>query len=375
MLDRINLMLWYWGRRGFPVRWADDLIRHLVNRDDVTLTVSLSRQSEGFATRLPVDASSFHVNTFRNAASMPAALLRLPRQRRALVHFAQANEVEVVFALMRHPFSPWVLPALRHQKQRVLLAVHDALPHPGDTFPLWHQHFRLDLKATDGIVVMSETVAETMARVYNYPVDRTFFMPLPAPDFPRRQSPRTAPEGRPWRLMFFGRILEYKGLDLLSKAYALIHDRFPMSLRIVGEGQVDALASLARLPGVTVEQRWVPDTEVATLLDQADILVLPYIEASQSGVFVMALAAGVPAVATPVGGLKEQIVSRANGLLADTATPQGFADAIATLMSDSELYTRCSGGAIAAAVNTYDTGRAVDAILTASRTVRGLPQR
>src|SRR5260370_29765610 len=108
MLDRINLMLWYWGRSGFPVRWADDLIRHLVHRDAVTLTVSVSRQSEGFATRLPVDASSFHVNTFRNAASMPAALLRLPRQRRALVHFAQANEVEVVFALMRHPFSPWV---------------------------------------------------------------------------------------------------------------------------------------------------------------------------------------------------------------------------------------------------------------------------
>lgn len=375
MRDRISLMLWYWGRRGFPVRLADDLLRHLTNREEVSLTVSLSRQSEGFATRPTVQAPSFHIDTFRSAKSMPAALLRLPSQRRALAEFAQTNKVEVVFALMRHPFSPWVFPALRHQKQRVLLAVHDALPHPGDSFPFWDRHFRLDLKATDGVVVMSDAVAQTMAQVYKYPVERTFFMPLPAPDFPRRGSPRKPPAGRPWRLMFFGRILEYKGLGLLSEAYSLLQDRFPISLRIVGEGNVEALASLAKLPGVSIEQRWVPDSDVADLMDQADILVLPYTEASQSGVLVTSLAAGVPAVATPVGGLREQIVPRSTGLIADSTTPQGFADALATLMSNNELYTRCSTGAIAAAGSTYDTGRAVDAVLRASRTVRDLPQR
>jgi glycosyltransferase involved in cell wall biosynthesis len=124
-----------------------------------------------------------------------------------------------------------------------------------------------------------------------------------------------------------------------------------------------------------VERRWVPDTEVAALLDQADILVLPYSEASQSGVLVTGLAAGVPAVATPVGGLREQIVSGTTGILAEAVTAQSFADAIATLMSDSELYTRCSAGAIAAAENTYDTGHAAEAILTAARTVRKMPQR
>ena len=194
--NRIKLMLWYWGRRGFPVRLADDLIRYLASRDDVRLTVSLSRQSEGFAAGHGDTAASFHVDTFRSAASMAAALFRLPRLKRDLARFAQENEVEVVFALMRHPFSPLVFRALRRQKQRVLLAVHDALPHPGDSFPFWDRHFRLDLKATDGVVVMSEAVAETMARVYNYPAERTFFMPLPAPDFGRLQSSRRAPEGR-----------------------------------------------------------------------------------------------------------------------------------------------------------------------------------
>ena len=375
MADHINIMLWYWGRRGFPVRLADDLIHHFVNRSDVKLTVSLSRQSEGFAARHGLNAAAFHVDTFRSAAAMPAAILKLPRQKQALADFADAHEVEVVIALMRHPFSPWVLSALRRKKRRVMLVVHDALPHPGEYFPFWYQHFRRDLRATDGIIVLSEAVADTMARVYDYPVDRTFFMPLPAPDSEKRRNARQAPVGRPWRLLFFGRIHEYKGLDLLAQAYALLCERFSVTLRVVGEGHVDALTKLAAFPGVTIERGWVPDTEITSVFSQADIIVLPYIEASQSGVFVNALAAGVPAVATPVGGLKEQIEAGVTGLLAETVTPEGLATAIASLISDAQLYERCSAGAIAAAANTYSTERAAEAILQASRTIRSLPQR
>jgi glycosyltransferase involved in cell wall biosynthesis len=368
-------MLWYWGRRGFPVRLTDDLVHHFVDRSDVKLTVSLSRQSEGFAARRGLNAAAFHVDTFRSAAAMPAAILKLPRQRRALADFADAHEVEVVIALMRHPFSPWVLSALRQPKRRVLLMVHDALPHLGEHLPFWYQHFRLDLRATDGIIVLSEAVAHTMARVYDYPVDRTFLMPLPAPDLERRQHGRQAPIGRPWRLLFFGRIHEYKGLELLAQAYALLCERFSVTLRVVGEGHVEALTKLAALPGVTIEQGWIPDSEIASVFSQADIVVLPYIEASQSGVLVIAFAAGVPTVATPVGGLKEQIESGVTGLLAETVTPEGLAKAIATLISDTQLYERCSAGAIATAANAYSTERAAEALLKASRTIRSLPPR
>ena len=136
---------------------------------------------------------------------------------------------------------------------------------------------------------MSEAVANTMARVYDYPADRTFFMPLPAPDFEARRHGRQAPVGRPWRLLFFGRIHEYKGLELLAQAYALLCERFSVTLRVVGEGHVEALTKLAALPGVTIEQGWVPDTEITSVFSQADIVVLPYIKVSQSGVLVICL--------------------------------------------------------------------------------------
>jgi glycosyltransferase involved in cell wall biosynthesis len=372
--DRINLMLWYWGRRGFPVRLADNLARYLGGRNDVTLSTSLSLQSEGFSGNAATGVAGYHVDTFQGLASAPAALLRLPKRRRELAEFANLVGVEVVFALMRHPFGPFIFPALRRQGQRILLAVHDALPHPGDSLPFWRQHFRFELAATDGIVVMSDTVAELMATVYRSPAERTFFMPLPAPDF-AYQVPRKAPIGRPWRLTFFGRIRDYKGLDLLAEAFAHLHSRFNVTLRIVGEGQVAALDALASLPGVTVQQGWVPEANIATVFESTDVIVLPYREASQSGILVSALAHGVPIVATPVGGLREQVISGQTGLLAPAATGSALAEALASLLSDPELYAHCSAGALSAAAGTYHMRRAAEAALAAARAVRRLPPR
>ena len=70
-----------------------------------------------------------------------------------------------------------------------------------------------------------------------------------------------------------------------------------------------ALTDLRDLPGVKVENRWVPEDEINPLLNWADIVVLPYREASQSGIAPTALATGRRVIATRVGGLSEQLGS------------------------------------------------------------------
>jgi glycosyltransferase involved in cell wall biosynthesis len=107
------------------------------------------------------------------------------------------------------------------------------------------------------------------------------------------------------RLLCFGRLLPYKGLDLLASAARELHG---CELRVVGSGpESPELASLRELPGVTVENRWVPESEIGALIAWADLLVLPYREASQSGVAPAATAAGRYVVSTRVGGLVEQL--------------------------------------------------------------------
>ena len=92
------------------------------------------------------------------------------------------------------------------------------------------------------------------------------------------------------------------------------------------------LDALRALPGVSVENRWVPEDEVGALLAWADGLVLSHREASQSGVAAAAVAAGRWLVATRVGGLEEQLRNEPMALMCDP-TPASLADALARLLA------------------------------------------
>jgi glycosyltransferase involved in cell wall biosynthesis len=91
-----------------------------------------------------------------------------------------------------------------------------------------------------------------------------------------------------------------------------------VEVRVAGLGpESSALAALRACPGVTVENAWVPETGIGVLLAWSDAVVLPYREASQSGVAAAALAAGRPVIATRVGGLGEQLARVPNAYLCD----------------------------------------------------------
>jgi glycosyltransferase involved in cell wall biosynthesis len=139
--------------------------------------------------------------------------------------------------------------------------------------------------------------------------------------------------GGPLRLLSFGRLLPYKGLDLLAEALSRLGPR-AIELRVVGTGpESPDLDALRRLPGVTVENRWVPENEVGALLAWADALVLSHREASQSGVAAAALAAGRWVVGTRVGGLAEQLAAAPGARLCEPE-PSDLAAAIASLLDD-----------------------------------------
>ena len=103
---------------------------------------------------------------------------------------------------------------------------------------------------------------------------------------------------------------------------------------MVGQGpESAALATLRKLPGVTVENRWVPEGEVGALLAWSDALVLSHREASQSGVAAAAIAAGRWVVATRVGGITEQLRHEPLARLCDP-TEESVAAAIAGLLDN-----------------------------------------
>jgi glycosyltransferase involved in cell wall biosynthesis len=148
-----------------------------------------------------------------------------------------------------------------------------------------------------------------------------------------------APKRKP-SVLFFGRMHEYKGIDVLIQAATLVVKAIPGARFVLaGEGpalvkyksEIDALACFE------VHEGYIPNEFVPKLFQTADIVVLPYKEASQSGVAAIALALGKPIVATHVGGLPEIVENEINGFLVPPGDAIKLADAIIRLLSDVNL--------------------------------------
>lgn len=146
------------------------------------------------------------------------------------------------------------------------------------------------------------------------------------------------------RILLFGAIKAYKGPDLLIRAYALLPEELRRKARVVIVGEpfvpLEELKSLARELGVgdriDWDPRFVPDEELACILDDADILAFPYRRIDASGVLMLVLPLERPIVATSVGCFEELLVDGETARLVPPEDPQAFADALAELIDDPE---------------------------------------
>ncbi len=141
-------------------------------------------------------------------------------------------------------------------------------------------------------------------------------------------------------ILFFGRIWEYKGLEYLIRAEPLITAQVP-DARIVIAGQGEDFSRYRRMmvhpEHFIVHNEYVSDDKCAVLFRRASIVVLPYIDASQSGVIPVAYTFAKPVVATTVGGLPEMVDHGRTGYLVPPRDERALADAIIRLLRDKEL--------------------------------------
>lgn len=342
-------MIWHWGRRGGGPRYTLEVARALAGLGGVAVHLSFSRQAEIAAEMRSLALPSLEVDTYRGIVEAAAATARLPLLRRRFRRYLHDHRIETVFCTMGHLWNAAVAPAVHEAGARYCLALHDAVAHPGEESRLRAWSLRRELAVTDGVITLTGHVRDQLVALHGYPRDRTWVIPHGAFVFTPGAEPRMLPRGRPLRLLFFGRILPYKGLGLLLDAYAGLRERFRDGIELVvaGTGDLKPHADrLATLPGVTLDNRWIGEDEIGGILAGADLVVAPYVEASQSGVVISAYGAGLPVVATPVGGLKEQVADGETGRLAAAVSAEALAAAIAELATDAGLYARCSEGAL-----------------------------
>ncbi len=350
-----RILLWHWNRKGGGPRYTWELARALQRRDDVELALSFSRQSDYAEPMRELGLPSYEVDTYSSARGYAAGFLRLPLLRRRFVQFLREQQVDLVISTMSHLWSPFVAPTLKRAGLPYCLVAHDAEPHPGESSRLRRWTLTRDIAQADALIALTHHVAgQLQARRPDLPPERSAVIPHGSFSFGETPHPvRSLPENRAIELLFFGRVLEYKGIDILADAYKLLRRRYGTRVRlnIAGRGDESLYgAGLRNLPGLQWENRWIGEEEIGDMLAEADMLLLPYREASQSGALAAAEFAALPAVSTPVGGLAEEIAGYGTGVVAKALSGEAFAQAVMELIESPRLYSRCSEAAVETAL-------------------------
>lgn len=299
----MKILVWHWGRRGagpiFAVRLSAALNAQLSLPEDATILAG--------ANPPPCE---WREPTYKTKLGYVARRLLGPLFRFRTM--AQLRSLAPDFALCAMPalLDAQMLAALATLRIDYGVIVHDAVPHPGDKLSFLALNQTPLLRRAKHLFCLSTHVQEqlqdqgfgkdgqTLTRLWHPP----FTFEEAIPDIQPTMSPK---------LLYFGRLSSYKGLDLLADALELLGTTSTFTLRICGDGPpMPVLERFKRMTGVIVEHRWFADEELPSLLAWADAVVLPYREASQSGVAALALAAGRFVLATKVGGLPEQLANQ-----------------------------------------------------------------
>lgn len=230
----------------------------------------------------------------------------------------------------------------------MIVGVHDPEPHSGEHN--WRRDVarKLVYPKANYFVLHNQFQKDTFSQIYNISKKNIDVIPLGTYEIYRNwMNPHIVSEEK--NILFFGRISEYKGLDvLLNAAKRVCQEVDNVTLNIVGKlSQGYSLPIFPELPNggkINFIERYVSIEELVEYFQKATCVVCPYVDATQSGVVLVAYAFDKPIIASRVGGLPEYIVDGQTGILFSPKDAASLAQNLILILTNKEIGERLSQG-------------------------------
>lgn len=286
----------------------------------------------------------------RRALKLMEALVNLfALTARFLISPPDVIHVQFLPMLKWHlPLDLWFLKFCRSRGSRIVLTVHDLLPHnTGETYkPTFLELYQ----KADRIICHSEHIRTLLGSEFSVPENKVSVIPH-GPffyDLPVARTGQTSPsfevEPHSVQVLWQGIISPYKGVDLLLRAWKEVEAHGgECRLEIVGTGAPELLEQIREqvksleLKRVELQLRFISTHELVALYRAADIVVYPYRAITTSGALATGLALGKAIVASDLPVFRELLTDGENALLVDPQIAEDLAGALIRLAQDAAL--------------------------------------
>lgn len=312
-----NFAILYWGRRGGGLELFNQLVRDakLESIDVIASLRPISRQKNYSGKQVSI------FNVYRWIGARHNFKLKVKQ-----------DNIKTAIIVMASPWDIMMGKKLMKSGVEVVRIIHDGKPHTGEWFPtkFWIKCLTRDCSR---IITLSTFVANQLVELYSVDRNKITISEFPKPLIDVGKIGETAPREKK-RVLLIGRGKKYQGQELLEGAWKLMsHEN--VELVIAGKG----FKRTSTQNEIIYKNSWMSNVKLIQEVKDADLVVFPYTEASQSGTIPICMTLGIPVLVTPVGGLPEQVLESLNGTVSKDLSPLSLSKHIQEILMSTPVFT------------------------------------
>ncbi|WP_419913041.1 glycosyltransferase family 4 protein [Hoeflea sp.] len=346
-----RLLVWQWGRRGAGPRFAAELAEAF-ERTGHEPVLSLSQRAESFAGLKSLCTRGYHIDAGGSLLGQARFGLGLPVTLSKLENFLRHESIDAAVCAMPGYWDRAVAAKLRRAGIPLVTIVHDWRAHAGDGHDLVYRLQRGVIRDSAAIVTLSDHVEQQLRGGSSEMsglrhLRRLAHPPFAFSDLMLKSPVAWKPHGGPSNILIVGRIKAYKGVETALAMMDHLSD-VPVRLRIAGAlGRPKWRVRAEAMNSVHLRPEWLSERDLVAEIDAADIVLFPYVAATQSGLIPLCQSRGRVVVVSPAGGIAEQVAAGRDGVVTEAATARSLAGAVRNLVDDPAFCRRLAENALA----------------------------
>ncbi len=331
----MKITILYLGRLGAGPVYTLEMAKALAVNHEIQLILSESIENKTVWNTTFENHKNVSINYFKTYTDKKSFIVNSLNYKNYHQIISAINRFNPngIYASFVHLWCPVLYFFLK--KHKIFSTIHDLKTHVGESKILYPLYY-LSIKLSSKIIILN---TRDIPNAQKLGFKKSDIAVIPHASFGYyKKNHTTTLRILNNSFLFIGRIEKYKGIGLLLDAFAIVKIKFP-NLKIVIAGQGDLTSYKKQIEAhesnLEIVNHWLTEDNIGELLLKCDFVVLPYIDASQSGIIPLAYGCEKTVVATDVGALAEQVPANV-GILVEPNS-ESIATAIIKLYSSEDL--------------------------------------